>query len=132
MSYWPVAPVPAQYKELRDTQRVARHFERPSFSYLPTLAGPSAPPQREDNTGVEILFRCSRDVDAATQPGFPEYCASVTGSSHVTCSPACASCMATCSMPCSAVAPCQCFSPGGIHTVSPARISRLGPPQVCT
>src|SRR5712691_1458406 len=29
-------------------------------------------------------------------------------------------------------APCQCFSPGGIQTVSPARISRIGPPQACT
>src|SRR5690349_22721422 len=28
--------------------------------------------------------------------------------------------------------PCQCFSPGGIQTVSPARTSRTGPPQVCT
>src|ERR1017187_242504 len=40
--------------------------------------------------------------------------------------------MAMCSMPCSGVAPCQCFSPGGIHTVSPARTGRIGPPQVCT
>src|SRR6476646_3142713 len=40
--------------------------------------------------------------------------------------------MAICSMPWSAVAPCQCFSPGGIHTVSPARISRSGPPQAWT
>src|SRR5260370_38599474 len=30
------------------------------------------------------------------------------------------------------LAPCQCFSAGGIHTVSPGRISRIGPPQVCT
>ena len=30
------------------------------------------------------------------------------------------------------VAPCQCFSPGGIQTVSPARTCRIGPPQVCT
>ena len=27
------------------------------------------------------------------------------------------------------VAPCQCFSPGGHTTTSPARISRLGPPE---
>src|SRR5471030_817971 len=40
--------------------------------------------------------------------------------------------MAMCSMPCSGVAPCQCFSPGGIQTVSPARTGRIGPPQVCT
>ena len=29
-------------------------------------------------------------------------------------------------------APCQCFSPGGNQTVSPARTSRIGPPKVCT
>src|ERR1700690_2184518 len=27
------------------------------------------------------------------------------------------------------LAPCQCFSPGGIHTMSPGRISSIGPPQ---
>src|ERR1700704_2795119 len=27
--------------------------------------------------------------------------------------------------------PCQCFSPGGIQTTSPGRISRIGPPLVC-
>src|SRR6267378_5822723 len=29
-------------------------------------------------------------------------------------------------------APCQCFSPGGIQTTSPGRISRTGPPLVWT
>src|SRR5579862_3821523 len=29
------------------------------------------------------------------------------------------------------VAPCQCFSPGGIQTTSPGRISSMGPPQRC-
>src|SRR3954468_3832901 len=33
-------------------------------------------------------------------------------------------------MPLCGAAPCQCFSPGGIHTVSPGRSSRTGPPQV--
>src|SRR4051812_5636814 len=31
-----------------------------------------------------------------------------------------------------AVAPCQCFSPGGQTTTSPARISLLAPPWHCT
>src|SRR5437764_15031448 len=35
-------------------------------------------------------------------------------------------------MPFSGEAPCQCFSPGGIHTVSPGRISLIGPPLVWT
>src|SRR6266568_8939626 len=29
------------------------------------------------------------------------------------------------------VAPCQCFSPDGIQTTSPGRISSTGPPQRC-
>src|SRR5947207_10655697 len=35
-------------------------------------------------------------------------------------------------MPVFGPAPCQCFSFGGIHTVSPALISRTGPPFACT
>src|SRR3954454_23985575 len=35
-------------------------------------------------------------------------------------------------MPFAGEAPCQCFSFGGIHTVSPARISWTGPPLACT
>src|SRR2546422_598063 len=31
-----------------------------------------------------------------------------------------------------AVAPCQCFTPGGIHTTSPGLISRFSPPQSWT
>src|ERR1043165_543384 len=37
-----------------------------------------------------------------------------------------------CTMPVFGPAPCQCFSPGGIHTVSPALISWIGPPFACT
>src|SRR5271167_2952998 len=31
-----------------------------------------------------------------------------------------------------AVAPCQCFSPAGIQTISPGRISSMGHPSRCT
>src|SRR4051812_7264436 len=31
-----------------------------------------------------------------------------------------------------ALAPCQCFSPGGVQITSPGRISSTGPPQACT
>src|ERR1700677_2376987 len=34
-------------------------------------------------------------------------------------------------MPVAGPAPCQCFSPGGIQTTSPGRISSIGPPQHC-
>src|SRR5690349_14365363 len=88
---------------------------------------------REGKTPCVTTYSCDH-ASLMTHPiqDFPAYCASVTGSSHVTCSPPWASCMAICSSACSAVAPCQCFSPGGIQTVSPARISRIEPPQVCT
>src|SRR6266542_5205014 len=39
--------------------------------------------------------------------------------------------MAMCVMAVVAVAPCQCFSPGGNHTTSPGRICSIGPPQRC-
>src|SRR5437667_30547 len=39
--------------------------------------------------------------------------------------------MAMCVIAVVAVAPCQCFSPGGIQTTSPGRISSLGPPSRC-
>src|SRR5713226_1493558 len=35
-------------------------------------------------------------------------------------------------MPVVGEAPCQCTSPGAIHTVSPGRISRSAPPFACT
>src|SRR5207247_848889 len=39
--------------------------------------------------------------------------------------------MAMCVMAVVAVAPCQCFSPGGNQTTSPGRISSIGPSQRC-
>src|SRR2546426_5437211 len=39
--------------------------------------------------------------------------------------------MAMCVMAVVAVAPCQCFSPGGNQITSPGRISSTGPPQRC-
>src|SRR5712691_10697342 len=39
--------------------------------------------------------------------------------------------MAMCVMAVVAVAPCPCFSPGGIQITSPARISSIGPPSRC-
>src|SRR5258708_33374477 len=37
--------------------------------------------------------------------------------------------MAMCVIAAVAVAPCQCFSPGGNQTTSPGRMSSIGPPQ---
>src|SRR5213079_1827099 len=57
------------------------------------------------------------------------YSSSLTCSSQSTTLPSSASWIAIWLMPVIAVAPCQCFSPGGHTTTSPARISRLAPPQ---
>src|SRR5438093_13671942 len=38
--------------------------------------------------------------------------------------------MAMCVMAVVAVAPCQCFSPGGNQTTSPGRMCSIGPPQL--
>jgi hypothetical protein len=40
--------------------------------------------------------------------------------------------MAMCVMAVVEVAPCQCFSPGAIQTMSPGLISSIGPPYRCT
>src|SRR4029077_12432742 len=71
-------------------------------------------------------------LSPARYPTAALYCSSVTGSNHSTCLPSSASCMATCIITVAGPAPCQCFSPGGIQTTSPARISRTLPPQLCT
>src|SRR5688572_2830088 len=40
--------------------------------------------------------------------------------------------MAMCVIAVAGAAPCQCFTPGGIHTMSPGRISSMAEPQRCT
>src|SRR5688500_6330054 len=57
------------------------------------------------------------------------YCSSLTFSIHSTALPSSFSWIAMCVIAVVAVAPCQCFSPGGIQTTSPGRISSIGPPQ---
>jgi hypothetical protein len=64
--------------------------------------------------------------------GATSYGSSVTCSIQVTWDPSSASCMARWTVPVRGEAPCQCFSPEGIQTVSPGLISRMGPPQVWT
>ncbi|SOO31449.1 hypothetical protein XFF6994_1380004 [Xanthomonas citri pv. fuscans] len=60
------------------------------------------------------------------------YCASLTCSSQVTGAPSCDSAMAICVIATLALAPCQCLTPGGIHTISPGRICCAGLPPSCT
>src|ERR1041385_6256 len=55
------------------------------------------------------------------------YCWSVTFSIQTAVSPSSASEMAIWLMAVVGVAPCQCFTPGGIQTISPGRISCFGP-----
>src|SRR5437867_13088667 len=60
------------------------------------------------------------------------YSSSLTFSIQSTVLPLRCSRMALCVMAVVEVAPCQCFSPGGHHTISPGRISSFGPPSLCT
>src|SRR5207245_4474580 len=60
------------------------------------------------------------------------YWASLTFSIQSTFLPLSDSVMAICVIAVVAVAPCQCFSPGGNQTTSPGRISSIGPPSHCT
>src|SRR5205085_11196559 len=74
--------------------------------------------------GTVFLNHVVHDVATSAR-----YSSSLTCSSQSTTLPSSASWMAMWLMPVVAVAPCQCFSPGGHTTTSPARISRLAPPQ---
>src|SRR4051794_711898 len=60
------------------------------------------------------------------------YCSSETFSIHSTFLPSSVLVMAMCDMLFAAVAPCQCFTPGGAQTTSPGLISRFAPPSSCT
>jgi hypothetical protein len=60
------------------------------------------------------------------------YCSSVTFSSHSTLLPSRNSVIARCVIELSGAAPCQCFTPAGMRTTSPGRISCLSPPHCCT
>src|SRR5213593_4840033 len=59
------------------------------------------------------------------------YCSSVTFSIQSTALPSRRSTMAMCVIAVVIVAPCQCFSPGGIQITSPGRTCSIGPPQRC-
>src|SRR5881275_1908711 len=59
------------------------------------------------------------------------YCSSLTFSIQSTVLPSSCSWMAMCVMAVVAVAPCQCFSPGGNQITSPGRMPSIGPPQRC-
>src|SRR5687767_1680570 len=61
----------------------------------------------------------------------PWYCSSLTFYIQSADLPSSCSTMETCVMAAVAMAPCQCFSPGGNQITSPGRISSTGPPQLC-
>src|SRR5580693_3292162 len=69
-----------------------------------------------------------------TRRQYPQcgYSSSETCSIQSTDLPSSASAIAICVMPMVAVAPCQCLTPGGIHTMSPRLISWIGPPHCWT
>src|SRR5208283_1040062 len=77
----------------------------------------------------EASIRGLHAVYSALDP--PWYCSSLTFSIQSTALPLSFSTMAICDIAVVAVAPCQCFLPGGHQTTSPGRISSLGSPQHC-
>src|SRR5205823_2129411 len=77
-----------------------------------------------------VLIKRGVRFSLQKQP-YLRYCASLTFSIHSTFLPLSDSVTAICDIAVVAVAPCQCFSPGGNHTTSPGRISSIGPPSVC-
>src|SRR3954449_9133570 len=60
------------------------------------------------------------------------YCSSLTCSSHSAVFPPTMFVMAIWLIKLVAVAPCQCFTPGGVQITSPGLISRFWPPSSCT
>src|SRR5574337_1098529 len=91
--------------------------------------------QRRGRTGSGVRFRLvhgslllSLSFWARNQA---RYCSSLTCSIQSAVLPSSCSTMAMCVMAAVAVAPCQCFSPGGNQITSPGRISSIGPPQRC-
>src|SRR5438132_4994205 len=80
---------------------------------------------------LPLVFGGLEVVDVSAHRG-ARYCSSLTFSIQSTLLPSSCSTMAMWVMAVSAVAPCQCFSPGGLQITSPGRISLIGPPQLCT
>ena len=74
---------------------------------------------------ILILLRLKQWLYGDQRP----YCPFVTFPNQSTFFPFSVSWMAMCVMPTVGAAPCQCFTPGGIHTTSPGRMSSIGPPQ---
>src|SRR3712207_1600269 len=60
------------------------------------------------------------------------YCSSLTFSSQSTFLPSAMFVIAIWLIKLVAVAPCQCFTPGGVQITSPGLISRFSPPSSCT
>lgn len=97
----------------------------PRGDYMPSLRSHCA---IRGCTFVTFLFPSS-DYGAAV---VPRYCSALTCSIHSTTVPLSFSAMAIWVMTLSGAAPCQCFTPAGIQTTSPCRISSIGPPHRCT
>src|SRR5687768_13232043 len=88
--------------------------------------------QRCDRVRQECHFpSCRKSAESAVDVACA-YCSSVTFSSHSTFLPPSSSWIAMCVMRLVCDAPCQCFTPGGIRTTSPARNSSIGPPHCRT
>src|SRR5262245_49188416 len=76
-------------------------------------------------------WRVGRNRTSCLLRSQARYCSSLTFSIQSTLFPSSASAIAIWVIAVVAVAPCQCFAPGANQTISPGRISSLGPPSRC-
>src|SRR5918998_1397046 len=82
--------------------------------------------------GVLVVALLSADMRELLRVGGDAYCASLPCSSQSTFRPSSASWIAVCAIAVVGAAPCQCFTPGGVHTTSPSPISSTAPPHCWT
>ena len=106
---------------------------------LIVLRGANAGTSRDllqEAAASRATVKARRRMDEAIRPlasaRSSSYWSAVTCSNQSTALPSSFSWMAMWVMAVVGAAPCQCFSPGGIQTTSPGRISSTGPPHRCT
>src|SRR5579862_726650 len=87
------------------------------------------PGAREDRAELRAHQAGAQDADSRGHRAW--YCASLTCSIQSTAFPLSCSWTAMCVMAVVAVSSYQSFSPGGVQTTSPGRISSAAPPQRC-